>query len=122
MLIFYITLIIEMKEYKYIYIVIIILITLSIIYATDYFKLKGLFHEYKINNNLFQIVTPEYLNTVNTENCKDILDLFEVDYIVDKRYKKNYITLSVATTCFTIKNSTLKKLVNKYSLYLFLNF
>jgi len=92
-----------MKEYKYIYIIIIILITLSIIYATDYFKLKGLLHEYRINNNLFQIVTPEYLNTVNTESCKDILDLFEVDYIVDKRYKKNYITLSLF--CQNVNNS-----------------
>lgn len=92
-----------MKSYKYIFISIIILLTLYIIYATDYFRFQGLLHEHTINSNLFQIVTPEYLNTINTRMYREISELFEIDYVLDKTYKKNII--SVALFCQNKDNS-----------------
>ena len=92
-----------MKYYQYIFITFLILIILYIIYTTGWFGFRGLIAEYKVNNNLFQIVTPEYLNTINKKNYREISELFEIEYIIDKTYKKNII--SVALFCQDKNNS-----------------
>lgn len=56
-----------------------------------------------INNNYYQIVSPESLNKMSFRNYNDISNLFEIDYIVNKQDKQN--CLSYSLFCDNVNNT-----------------
>ena len=49
----------------------------------------------KINSNYFQIISPNYLNSINYNNYDEISEFFEIDKIINKQNQSNCISVSL---------------------------